>query len=231
MTVDLPAARGELYAEHFATRLLEHGLTVTTPGDVASVLSLERQKQLLECGDGASCILEIAGALGVKELVTGRVAKVDGGLLLVLKVLNSENAQVRFARTAQVDDERRLFATLDEWASLIAGKPAAARSLASLVPLGLGAAGVLVGAGFLVSAGADFIALGKRGDFALSLADAQVASARGPTSQLVGAVLVGAGAACLAAGVLWWLWSAPEEPRTTWLLPTHNGLALVGVLP
>jgi TolB-like protein len=229
-TLDVPAERGELYAEHLATRLIEHGLVVTTPRDIANVLGLERQRQLLGCDEGASCIAELAGALGVKELVSGQVARVDGSFRLVIKVLRADTGAVRFARSVVVDSEAQLFSTLDAWAASIAGRPPA-RNRWALLPVGLGVVTAGVGAGFLVSAGASYGALGRRGADALPLADAVTARDTGSTHQLVGAVLVGVGAVAVAAGLTWFLLSAPDDAHATWLVPTPAGLALVGVLP
>jgi TolB-like protein len=228
-TLDVPPARGELYAEHLATRLLEQGLVVTTPRDIANVLGLERQRQLLGCDEG-NCVAELAGALGVKELVSGQVAQVGQGFRLVIKVLRADTASVRFARSALVDNEVELFARLDEWAPLIAGR-SPTRSWLPLLPMGLGAVTIAVGTGFLVSAGASYIALGRRGTEALPYADAVAARDTGSTHQLVGAVLVGAGALALAAGLTWFLLTSPDETHATWLVPTLSGLALVGTWP
>lgn len=226
---ELPAGRGALYAEHLATRLLERGVKVSTQRDIATVLGLEREKQLLGCADGSNCLVELAGALGVDAVLTGEVAKLESGFLLVVKVLGASDAAVRFARSAQVANEGELFSTLDAWAGQIAGE-APARSVAPLVPIAVGAAGVAVGAGFLVSAGLAWRGLGLREGAALSLDDATAARAWGQQAQTVGVVLVGVGAAAVVAGVLWRVAGAPKErPATVWLVPNGQGVSLVGV--
>lgn len=231
-TIGLPAERGALYAEHLAARLVEDGLAVTTPADVAAVLGIEGQRQLLGCADGSSCLVEVAGALGAKALISGQVSRVDDGYHLVLKVLDASNAKVRFARTLQLASESALFTALDGLAAELAGRPATvSRSWWPLLPMGLGVAAAGVGAGFLVSAGNAYAALGQRGEAALSYADAVAARDSGSTGQLLGGVLVGAGALALAAGLTWFLLTAPGDAQATWLVPTPNGVALVGVWP
>ena len=231
-TIGLPEERSALYAEHLAARLVEDGLTVTTPADIGAVLGLERQKQLLGCGEGASCLVEVAGALGAKALITGQVSRVDDGYHVVLKVLDASNASVRLARTHQLASEGALFSALDAFAAELAGRPQAhGRSWWPLLPVGLGVVAAGVGTGFLVSAGSSFAALNQRGDAALSYADAVAARDAGSTNQLIGGVLVGAGALALAAGLTWFFLSSPADTHAAWLVPTPGGLALVGVWP
>lgn len=230
--LDLPPARGQLLAEHLGARLIESGLEVTTPKDIEVVLGMERQRQLLGCNTGAECLVELAGALGVKELVTGEVAKLDSGYQLVVKVLAASTGSVRFARTTRVDTERELFATLDDWALAIAGKTAP-RSGAPLFPLVGGAVAAGVGAGFLVSASLWHGTLERRGTDALSYDAAVSAKALGIRDQWIGVGLISGGAVALAAGLAWFVLGTPKtpEPPMTWLVPTPNGFVLVGVIP
>ena len=69
------ARLGTVYAERFATRLDQRGVKTSTQQAMSSMLSLERQKQLLGCADdSASCMAELAGALGSTYLTVGQVA-------------------------------------------------------------------------------------------------------------------------------------------------------------
>ncbi len=226
--LDLPEARGQLLAEHLGARLIEHGVRVTTPKDIQLVLGLERQRQLLGCSAGAECLVELAGALGVKELITGEVAKLDSGYQLVVKVIAADTGAARFARTARVDTERELFSSLDAWAMAIAGKTTP-RSWAPLIPLAAGVVAAGVGTGFLISANTWLASLQRRGTEALSYSDALVAKNLGPRDQWIGVGLTSAGALAVAAGLTWFLLSSPQSgAATTWLVPTPRGLALVG---
>lgn len=53
----------------------EKVLRVVTEQDIAALIGLERQKQLLgaECREGSSCFTELAGAVGAEYLVSGRL--------------------------------------------------------------------------------------------------------------------------------------------------------------
>lgn len=99
---------GSLYAERFALYLRKQGLTVTTSKDVAAVLSLERQRQLLGCADASSsCMAELVGALGVDVLVTGTLMRVGKGTQVSVKLVNSHSAETLFqvSKLVKEDDE------------------------------------------------------------------------------------------------------------------------------
>ena len=52
--------------------------TVSTSETLRDLLALERQKQLLGCPDESPCATQLAGALGVDYLVTGKVTRISG---------------------------------------------------------------------------------------------------------------------------------------------------------
>jgi hypothetical protein len=227
--VDVTEGKGALVSEHIATRLIEQGVRVSTPRDVAAVLGLERQKQLLGCGGDGSCVAEIAGALGVTELLNGELARVDDGYRLLVKVISAKDARPQFVRSVSLKSEREVFEALDAWAFAIAGKeaPRAARSLMPVVPMAIGGAAMVVGAGFLTSAAVSWGALQQRADAALSYADAQTARVNGERDQVLGIALAGGGAVALAAGVVWFAATTPKEP-VVWVAPSFNGVMLGG---
>lgn len=230
VTVGLPAERGELLAEHFATRLLEQGLQITTPRDIATVVGLERQKELLSCSDGSLCVAELAGALGVTEIVTGDVAKLDVGYQVVVKVLEAKSGRARFAKTARVDSEKELFEMLDAWAPLVAGK-APPRNWTPIIPVVAGAISGGVGAGFMASSNASLLQLQQRGGMALSYEQAVTSRDQGSRDQAIGVGLVAGGGAAMIAGLVWLIVSTPSAPPTAMVVPSPNGLAIVGVWP
>jgi len=79
----------------------QSGITVMSPDELGSILSLERQKALLGCSED-SCVAEVAQALGVDRVLVGSVSKLGASWLLHLKLLNAQNGSV----ASQVD--RRL---------------------------------------------------------------------------------------------------------------------------
>ncbi len=84
----------DILTENTATALRNSGRfsRVVSASDVTLLLSLEAQKQMLNC-DSAGCVAEIAGALGTDLVCTGTVAQI--GSITVL------NARIVAARTGQ----------------------------------------------------------------------------------------------------------------------------------
>jgi hypothetical protein len=69
------------------------GVSVLTDADIAAVLGLERQKQLLGCSD-SSCLAELGGALGVDRLVHGSLGKVGESYLVHLASVDPRSGAV-----------------------------------------------------------------------------------------------------------------------------------------
>jgi hypothetical protein len=67
---------------------------VVTSSDVESLVGHEQQKQMLGCEENASCIAELAGALGVDKLCTGSLGKVEDTLVLSLRVIDVATSKV-----------------------------------------------------------------------------------------------------------------------------------------
>lgn len=63
------------------------GYGVIAPDDIRAMLEQEAQKQLLGCSDDG-CLAEIAGALGVDALVSGRVSKLEAGFAISLSLVD-----------------------------------------------------------------------------------------------------------------------------------------------
>lgn len=75
-----------------AHRLEAQGIfKVLTQKDLRDMLSFEKSKAMLGCGD-AACLAEIGGALGVDYLVTGGLNKVGTGMSLDLTLVNVKKA-------------------------------------------------------------------------------------------------------------------------------------------
>lgn len=172
--IGLDPKLGGFYAEHLSVRLQGLGLRVTTQRDLASVLSLERQKQLLGCADDqTSCMSELAGALGVDALASGQVAKIGKSFQVNVRVLRARDAEAVFVFSRLVKTEEDLLEALTD-----AGGEAAKRLLQ-----GAGGAGPANGAG--------------------PSQPPEVGSSASPRPLRVAPwVVVGAGAAALVAGAV-----------------------------
>jgi hypothetical protein len=80
---------------------------VVSGSDVAALMGLERQRQLLSCSD-SSCLAEIGGALGVNYLLTAEVAQVGGQWLVTLALLDVGRATSVARLTRRTPQESRL---------------------------------------------------------------------------------------------------------------------------
>jgi hypothetical protein len=63
--------------------------------EIRDMLSMEASKQMVGCSDNESCLAEIAGALGVDDLLTGALSKVGDGNVLVLRRLDQRQGKIR----------------------------------------------------------------------------------------------------------------------------------------
>ena len=104
--VGLSDAQASFYAEHFSLQLASvdrQGVSVTTPKDMAAMLGIEKQKQMLGCADEASsCMAELAGALGADGFVTGQLAKVGQSLQLNVKILSADGTRALFLYSSKL---------------------------------------------------------------------------------------------------------------------------------
>ena len=70
------------------------GFNAISQSEIGALLGVERQKQMLGCGD-ASCLAEIGGALGAKLVLSGSLGKVGESYVLQLQLLDTGKAQVK----------------------------------------------------------------------------------------------------------------------------------------
>ncbi len=72
------------------------GYDITSPDDLAVSLGLERQRQLLGCGDSASsCTAELAGALAADRILSGSLSRVGESLLLSMTLLDGSGSRLQ----------------------------------------------------------------------------------------------------------------------------------------
>lgn len=90
----LTDSAGDFYADQLAQQLSFHGLEVVTRTQVAALIGLERQKELLGCHDeSGSCGVELAGALGTDGLMLGEAAKVGDQYRISLRIISAKNGE------------------------------------------------------------------------------------------------------------------------------------------
>ncbi|MFT3713062.1 MAG: hypothetical protein QM817_35865 [Archangium sp.] len=213
--VNLTAELSRFYATEVARTLRNEGLDVVTAADVATVLGLERQKELLGCGDGSACMAELGSAFGCDLILSINLARLDDTYRGSLRVVSARDGTPLTDEAFEASGQRALADALERAAKRLAEKlkppppPLAARSL-SWVPLA-GAVALGVGAGISLGvAHADFARIPSSGGV-----DAANALAReGELTQTLGWTFVGVGSAALVTSVLMFVLGAPVENVT-----------------
>lgn len=84
---------------------------VVTEGDLRGVVELEVEKQLAGCDD-ASCVSDVAGALGARYVVMGQFDRVGTQLILNLSLFDSDQARVVARAGVNASSEEELAARL-----------------------------------------------------------------------------------------------------------------------
>jgi TolB-like protein len=233
-SVGLEPGADTLYGELLSQELSKRGVVVMTGRDVAAVLGLERQKQLMGCAETSGCVAELAAALGVEGVVVGDVGKLGSEILVNLKVLSASTGTVlaqysnRGHRLEEISSmlaqgASSLVSQLSlQWSDLQPGKNPSERSTPprmsrwwAMLPALLGGAALSLGVVFQIQAERQLQLL--RG--ASNLTSAQLAFTRGRSAETVGNVLLGASIAGGIVAVLILFWNA--TPTVT------NGSALV----
>ncbi|MCC6333650.1 MAG: hypothetical protein IT380_06655 [Myxococcales bacterium] len=101
--------------------LLENtGIDVIAPKDVAAVLGLERQRQMMGCTEDSSCLAEIGGALGADAVLYGCVVRAGSGFTITLRAVNTNTAKPVATHSERVASEDLLQDWLDSNAKLMA---------------------------------------------------------------------------------------------------------------
>jgi len=126
--VDVDAAKGSFMAETIAAAMASRGVRVVTQKEIAAMLGLERQKQLLGCSDDtSSCVAELGSALGVDGVLIGDLAHLGKRWQFNLKVLSPKDGAVLSLRTGKAGSEEELVDQLEQ-----AGRELAAEVLVTL---------------------------------------------------------------------------------------------------
>lgn len=117
--VQITPELANFYSNHLAQRLSIEGLSVMTSGEIASLLGLERQKQLAGCSEEGSCMIELANALGVDGLITGSIGKFGGLIQINLKVIASSDGRKLAIHSGTAESDEQVLGALKRAASSI----------------------------------------------------------------------------------------------------------------
>lgn len=110
-----PAAAEDL-SEYLQAQLSQAGVYQVTGGnDIATLLGMERQRQLVGCSDeDSSCVAEIAQALNADRAVTGRVSVAGDSVVLSVSLLDVRKSGVVARASRRRDGTRVLEPLYDE---------------------------------------------------------------------------------------------------------------------
>ncbi|MHB8876121.1 MAG: hypothetical protein ACYC8T_20720 [Myxococcaceae bacterium] len=108
-------------SDHFAQQLALGGIKVATATEIGALIGLERQKQLVGCSDdAASCLAELAGALGADGLITGSVARFGGTFQINIKIISARDGAALSVVSRTAKDEESALGMLTQAASELA---------------------------------------------------------------------------------------------------------------
>ena len=163
VVMDIAGARGldkqlqVLLNEQLLTLVSQSGAfdRVVGAGDVRDLLDLEQQKAAFDgdCDD-TSCMAELGGALGVRQMINVSLGKVGGAFLITFKRMDVDESEVLHRDSAKAGSEGELLDALDALVTGALGVPktgTAPPARQGLSPLRLGAFGLVAGG---LSAGA-----------------------------------------------------------------------------
>lgn len=103
MTIAAPGLRSvnvkpevaSFFSDHLARELKAQKLNVVASEDIATLIGMERQKQLLGCSDEAaqSCLVELSNALGADAVLNGSIGRFEDITQLHLAIVDSKSAK------------------------------------------------------------------------------------------------------------------------------------------
>lgn len=245
--VHLDEARRSFFGEHLAQQLKLLGANVITAREIATMLGMERQRQLLGCEEGVSCMTELADALGAQALVMVSLARFDDDTVqLNLKIISSGQARTLAAWSDRVPNPAAVTEALSRAAPVLLAQtyralghplpPALVLALKSplekyfWVPGTIGLAALGTGLGLYLSAQQDFAALTTPQATLLTTSQAAARRDGGKLKEPLGVgLLLGGGVAVVTAGVMLLVGrSNPVQVPTLAFVPTAQGGVLVG---
>lgn len=235
-TVKVERDLATFFSEEFARSLRENGVPVVTAREIASLLGLERQRQLLGCSgeSESSCLAELGNALGCDATLLVSVALLDGTYQGNIKVVSTRDGSTLVETAIQSDSSkgfvRELAGAAERIATGLTGrtKPPPTLRDRAWIPAVAGATALAGGAVCIGLANA------RAGDLDAELnrykvvtPRAEALAAEGKTFQTVGWIAASLGVAALAGAGAMVLFGGP--PGVTPTVGVTSGGASVGV--
>ncbi len=113
--VGVEQALVDAWAERLVTLLGTEGdIKVISSRDIGAIVGFERQRELTGCTDGrSSCLVELAGALGVDAILSGTLARSEKNFTATLRALKTTDGSVVWSATERLRGEDQLQDWLD----------------------------------------------------------------------------------------------------------------------
>lgn len=192
-----------LITDLIATKIDKYGLEVLTASDVREAVDLQAQGATLGCETDASCLADIASAMGAKYVVFGSIGRLGKNFLININIFDQTSAQSAARETIQAENLDVLPAKIDDGVTRLMSRivqvapPPAPPPAAPMNPMVIGG-GAALGVGGLAALGFGVGALVFDGSAGAATSRKDFEDARGAgIGCLVGA---GIGAAVGAAG-------------------------------
>lgn len=223
---------GAAASEQLSTELArDSSKEIVSAGDLVTLIGVERQRQLLGCGDeSSSCMAELTAALGAPWVVAGSLSRVGALLRVDVKLLptNGGSAVVREGRTLANDDQ--LPGAITEIAGTLLAKWGFREP--SRVPLVLFISGAVVGAAGIACV---LVSFAQRQSLATAEQRAGVTFAEGIKLEssanalsVAGWSMLGAGVAASVAGLVLKFVDQPPTGPIVWVAPSGPGVVVGG---
>lgn len=232
--VGVDEAQARAISEAMTAELDRRGFfDIITANDVRTLLGVERQKQLLGCGD-SSCTAELSGAIGARFVLQSTLTRLGTSTQLSIQMLDTSKSQ-SVARSLRLAKDTRQLVTLLPWVLAEATATPLPPAPSKVLPW------TLIAVGATLFAGGGVVAIdGFSRDRALrsELRDTSVVfQSYQHYSEEIEVITrnkwLGSGVGVIGAGVLLvGVLLFPKDPNASLaLLPTTNGGVLVGSFP
>ncbi|MBM4777417.1 MAG: hypothetical protein GQE15_06905 [Archangiaceae bacterium] len=206
--VDVSPELGGYAEDRLANHLGDLGFKVTTPADIAALLGIERQRQLLGCSEDG-CNAEIGSALGVPLMLVGRVTKLEERFDIDLRVIRQRDGLVVARDTRRIVGIKGLGELMEAAGDSLAKQLAPKTPFAWRLWVPVLAGTVAAGVGGVLWAQAELQHASYTGAGSLpvtrilGLKNIDAKFAQLSTQRLIGMVVAGAGVVLIAGGFVW----------------------------
>ena len=93
--VNIPEGMGKIITASLLTEVRKlEGASVIGMDEIREMINFEAQRQAMGCDADEACMAEIAGALGVDEIITGRLTEESDGRSFLIRRINQRRAEV-----------------------------------------------------------------------------------------------------------------------------------------